>query len=194
LRHFAAALFALALAVPARADVAEPRTGVRFPEKAGDMSLLGVGLRTRTILKVKVYAIALYVADAALSGPLKGKGGADLYHELVWGDFPKEVRLHLVRDVSASQMQESIRDALEHADKARVDTFVFYFGDIKTGEEYVLRWAPGGRLETIANGTPKPPIADKNFAAAVFAIWLGDEPIQDDVKRDLVSRAPELTK
>ena len=165
-----AALLA-SLAPSARAeDVVEPRTGVRFPAKIGDMSLLGVGLRTKTILKVKVYAIALYVADAALAGPLKGKSAPALAHELCWGDVPKEIHLHLVRDVSASQMQEAIRAALEHADKARVDTFVSYFGDIKTGEEYVLRWATGGTLETIAKGVPKPPIADKGFAAAVHAL------------------------
>jgi len=125
---------------------------------------------------------------------LKDKTGPALYQELVWGDFPKEIHLRLVRDVSASQMQEAIRDALEKADKARTDQFVAYFGDIKTGEEYVLRWAAGGTLETFAKGTPKPPIADKNFAAAVFGIWLGDEPVQDDIKRDLVARVPPMVK
>ena len=199
MRHFAPALLAAvavlaASAAPLRAEVAEPRTGVKFPEKIGDESLLGVGLRTKTILKVKVYAVALYVANAALEGSLKGKTGPELYKELVWGDFPKEIRLHLVRDVSASQMQEAIREALEKADKARTDQFVSYFGDIKTGEQYVLRWTAGGILETSAKGTAKPPIADKNFAAAVFGIWLGDEPVQDDIKRDLVARVPAAGK
>jgi hypothetical protein len=201
LRHFAPSLLAAvtvlgaALCTPVRAeDVAEPRTGVQFPAKIGDTTLLGVGLRTKTFLKVKVYAIGLYVADSALAGALKDKTGPALYRELVWGDFPKEVHLRLVRDVSASQMQEAIRDALEKADKARTDQFVSYFTDIKTGEEYVLRWATGGTLETIAKGTPKPTIADKNFAAAVFGIWLGDEPIQDDIKRDLVARVPPMAK
>ena len=201
MRHFAPALLATVavlgapLSTPARAEeVAEPRTGVHFPAKIGDTTLLGVGLRTKSFLKVKVYAIGLYVADSALAGTLKDKTGPALYRELVWGDFPKEVHLRLVRDVSASQMQEAIRDALEKADKARTDQFVSYFTDIKTGEEYVLRWATGGTLETIAKGAPKPPIADKNFAAAVFGIWLGDEPIQDDIKRDLVARVPPMAK
>jgi chalcone isomerase-like protein len=196
LRHPAPALlaFVLALSIPARADVAEPRTGVLFPEKIGEMSLLGIGLRTKSILKVRVYAVGLYVADSALAGPLKGKTGPDLYRELVWGDFPKEIRLRLVRDVSASQMQEAIRDALEKADKARTEQFASYFSDIKTGEEYVLRWTPGGTLETVAKGAPKPPIADKNFAGAVFGIWLGEEPIQEDIKQDLAARLPGLVK
>ena len=196
MRHFAPALLLLAaVATPARAaDVTEPRTGVRFPEKIGETTLLGVGLRTKSVLKVKVYAVGLYVADSALAGSLKDKTGPALYRELVWGDFPKEIHLRLVRDVSASQMQEAIRDALEKADKARTDQFVSYFSDIKTGEEYVLRWAAGGTLETIAKGVPKPPIADKNFAAAVFGIWLGDEPIQDDIKRDLIAHIAPAVK
>ena len=56
------------LAVPARAqDVKEPRTRVSFPVKQDGMTLLGVGVRTKTFLKVKVYAAGFYVADAALA-------------------------------------------------------------------------------------------------------------------------------
>ena len=72
----AALLLTLALAAPALAqDVAEPKSGVKFAVKSGDMSLLGVGLRTKTMLKVKVYAVGLYVADSALAGPLAAHKG-----------------------------------------------------------------------------------------------------------------------
>jgi hypothetical protein len=178
--------------------VKEPKTGVAFAAKDGASSLLGVGLRTKTFLKVKVYAIGLYVDDAALAGPLaahKGKTTSpELYRDLVWGDFPKHVVLKFVRDVSTSQIQDAFREALPSASKARVDAFVAYFGETKTGQEYVLRWAPGGTLETTVVGSAKPPIVDKDFAAAVFGIWLGDKAIQDDIKRDLVARAPQLIK
>jgi hypothetical protein len=150
------------------------------------------------MLKVKVYAIGLYVDDAALAGPLaahKGKTASpEFYRDLVWGDFPKHVVLKLVRDVSTSQIQGAFREALGSANKARVDQFASYFGDTKIGQEYVIRWAPGGTLETTVAGVAKPPIADKDFAAAVFGIWLGDKPIQDDIKKDLVARAPSIVK
>jgi Chalcone isomerase-like len=179
-------------------DVKEPRSGVSFAAKDGSSSLLGVGLRTRTMLKVKVYAIGLYVDDAALAGPLaahKGKTTSpEFYRDLVWGDFGKHVVLKFVRDVSASQIQGAFREVLPAANNARVDPFVSYFGDTKVGQEYVIRWAPGGVLETTVIGVTKPPIADKDFAAAVFSIWLGEKPIQDDIKKDLVARAPELIK
>lgn len=171
------------------ADYVEPKSGVHFAEKADGMTLLGAGLRTKTFLKVKVYAAGFYVADDAAAG-LKAKSGDALYKELVWGDFRKQVQLKLVRDLSAAQMQEAIREALaaQGAAPPRVEAFVRYFSDIKTGEEYVVRWEPGGVLHTTAKGVAQPPIADKTFAAQVFAIWLGEKPIQEDLKRDLAAQ------
>jgi Chalcone isomerase-like len=187
----------LALGSPSRAqDVAEPRSGVRFPAQVEGMSLLGTGLRTRTMLKVKVYAIGLYADGEALKGPLaafKGRTTSpDFYKALVWGDFPRQVTLKFARDVTRDQIQGAFREVLTTAEKAKADAFVGYFGDTKSGQEYVIRWTPGrGLLSTVA-GQEKAAIDDKNFAAAVFGIWLGDKPIQDDIKRDLVARAPQL--
>ncbi len=195
----AVSLLALALAGRLSAqDVTEPKSGAKFPAKVEDMSLLGVGLRTKTFLKVQVYALGLYVADSALSGALaihKGKTDAPaFYHDLVGGDFPKQVTLRFLRDLSSSQIQEAMREALAGADKGRVDTFVSYFPAIQSGQECLLKWAPGGTLETVMAGQARPPIADKAFASAVFAIWLGEKPIQEDLKKAAVSRAGELVR
>lgn len=200
MKAIAIALIALSLAVPPAAaqEVAEPSSGVRFAVKRGDLSLLGVGLRTRTVFKVKVYAIGLYVADSALSGPLAAHKGAlgspAFYKDLIWGDFAKEVHLRFTRDVDQRTIQEAMREALAGADKARLDTFVSYFPDIKAGQECVIRWTPGGALETVMAGKMKPPIVDRDFAAAVFAVWLGEKAIQEDIKKGLVSRAAALIK
>jgi Chalcone isomerase-like len=198
-----AAVLALALTAPAwvgAEEVKEPRSGVSLPTKVGNTSLLGVGLRIRKVafINAKVYAIGLYASDAAIAGPLaayKGRTAApEFYRDLVWGDFEKQVTLKFTRDVDQGRIQEAMRETLAGADKARVDQFVSYFPEVKTGQECVLRWAPGGVLETTMAGQPRPPIADKTFAAAVFAIWLGEKPIQEDIKKDLVSRAPLLIK
>jgi hypothetical protein len=193
----AALLLAFALATPALAqEVTEPKSGVKFAAKSGDMSLLGVGLRTKTMLKVKVYAVGFYVADSALAGPLaafKGKtDSAPFYKELVWGDFGKQIVMKFTRGVSTDQIRGAFRETLEGTSK--LNEFLGYFGDTKEGQEYVLTWKPGGVLATKVAGVDKPDIADKNFAAAVFGIWLGDKAIQADIKKGLVSRAPELIK
>ena len=74
------------------------------------------------------------------------------------------------------------------------DVFSSHFGAPREGDSYVIRWAPGGVLEVSAAGQAKPPIEDKAFATAVFAIWLGEKPIQEDIKRDLVARAGAVLK
>jgi len=186
-----------ALAAPAVAqEVKEPRTGVGFPVKRDDMTLLGVGVRTKTFLRVKVYAAGLYVADSALSGPLaahRAKTGTPaFYRDLVVGDFPKAIVMTFVRDTTASQIRDAFYEALPTIDHARLDLFSSHFGTPSKGQTVVVRWAPGGVIETNSAGVAKPPIADKAFAVAVFGIWLGEKPIQEDLKRDLISRAPEV--
>jgi hypothetical protein len=193
----AALLLTLALAAPALAqEVTEPKSGVKFAVKSGDMSLLGVGLRTKTMLKVKVYAVGFYVADSALAGPLaafKGKtDSAPFYKDLVWGDFGKQIVMKFTRGVSTDQIRGAFRETLEGTSK--LDQFLGYFGETKEGQEYVLTWKPGGILATKVAGVDKPEINDKTFAAAVFGIWLGEKPIQDDIKKGLASRAGELIK
>jgi hypothetical protein len=190
-------LLALAVAAPALAqEVAEPKSGVKFAAKSGDLSLLGVGLRTKTMLKVKVYAVGFYVADSALAGTLAAhKGKTDspaFYKDLVWGDFGKQIVMKFTRDVTADQIRGAFRETLEGTTK--LDQFLGHFGDTKEGQEYVITWKPGGTLATKVAGVDKPDIDDKTFAAAVFGIWLGEKPIQGDIKKGLVSRATELIK
>ena len=192
-------LLSIALVPAARAEepaqISEPGSGVPFDTRSGELQLLGVGLRTKTFLKVKVYAVGLYVDPAGLAAYRTQTSSAAFFQRLVWGDFRREIRMKFVRaSVTADQIRGAFREGLEGADKAKVETFVGFFGDTKAGDEYVLRYVPGGVLETTVAGQPKPAIADKAFAAAVFSIWLGEKPIQDDLKRALVARAAEVLR
>ena len=191
MNRLVSAAFALCLAVPAMAqDVAEPKSGTRFAVKDGSESLLGVGLRKKSI--AKVYAVGLYVADSALSGTLKGKAVTpELYQEIVKGDFKKKIVMKFLRDVSADQIRGGFRDALKGAGE-KSEVWIGYFTDIRSGQECVIAWTPGVGLETKVGGLGNPPLNDKVLASAVFGMWIGDKPIQDDIKRDLVARGGEL--
>lgn len=198
MKHVVLPSLLLALATSGFAqEFTEPKTSVRLPLKSADgqMALLGAGVRSKTfVVKVKVYVAALYVTPEALA---KHKGKAptpELFTDLVWGDFPKEITLRFVRNVGKDRIQSAMREALPAADKALTDRFVSYFPEVKEGQECVLRWGSGGVLEVTMAGEKKAPIADKNFAAAVFGIYLGEKPIQDDLKLALVARASEVLK
>jgi hypothetical protein len=198
-RTLAASFVALSLALPAAAqEVTEPGSGVKFAVKNGDMSLMGVGLRIKKIafVGVKVYAVGLYVADSALAGPLAAhKGKFDtpaFYRALTDGDFPKQIVLKFTRDLGKDRIQSAMREALEGADTPKTEVFVSYFPEVKTGQECLINWAPGGELKVTMAGEAKGSIP--GFAAPVFGIWLRDKPIQEDIKKGLVSRAAELIK
>jgi hypothetical protein len=188
----------LAVGSPAATPVSVDSGGrVSFAQEVGDMSLLGVGVRTRTFLKLKVYALGLYVADSALTGTLavhRGKVGTPaFYRDLVEGDFEKQIVLKPLRDLSAEQIQRGFRSHMTKADKGLLEQFVSYFPEsVRAGQECVLHWVPGGGLHTTVAGVVKPTIADKAFADALFAIWLRDRPAGDPIPTQVVSRADEL--
>ncbi len=192
-----AAGFALvAAASPAAGPVVvEPKTGLSFPTTSGGVSLLGVGVRTRSLLKIKVYALGLYVADTALAGPLaphkRGTGAPPFFRELVGGDFEKKLVLTLARDLSTEQIRGNFRRCLPRADPVLREQFASYFDASRAGEACVMHWVRG-TLETTVAGVRKPPIASKAFADEVFAIWLGERASGDPLRRQLVSRAPGL--
>lgn len=195
-----AALAAASLAVPALAqDWTVPMSGVNFPVQRDGMTLLGGGIRVKKIVfTFKAYAVALYVSDAALSGPLaahKGKTSSpEFYQALQTGDFDKMLVLHFLRNLSQSRIQESMRDSLAGADKATLDQFISYFPQVKVGEQCVLRYRPGGTLEPVMAGQAKPPIQSKAFADRLYGLYVGPSPLQQDIKQGAVARAAEVLK
>ena len=196
------AIVALFLAAPAPSqEVGQPESGVTFAARSDGCSLLGTGLRIKKIgpIKVKVYAIGLYVSDSALAGPLslhRGHAGtAAFYRDLLTGDFQKHLVLKFVRGLGKDRVQEAMREALTGRTDARLlEQFVSYFPETKKGQECVLRWGPGGVLVATMAGQPKPPIASREFTEAVFGLFIGEKPLQSDIKQGLVSRAGELLK
>ena len=177
----------------------EPKSEVAFPVKKEDMTLLGGGLRVKKIVfTFKAYAVGFYVSDAAVAGPLaafKGKTTSpEFYLALQTGDFKKELVLRFLRNLSQDRIQGAMRESLEGADVKLLDQFVSYFPELKEGQEAVLRWAPGGTLETVMAGQAKPPIADRKFSERLFGLYLGPAPIQADIKAGMVARAAEVIK
>ena len=108
-------------------EIVESKSGLKLAAKDGDRSLRGAGLRAKTMLKVKVYAVGLYVADSAIAGPLQGNAGTpQLYRELVNGDFKKTVIMKFVRDVTTDQIRDGFRDSLRDA-RGRTAEWIGYF-------------------------------------------------------------------
>lgn len=207
----------LLLAALQTPSVAEPNTKVPFPVElntpAGMQALAGTGVRTRTMLQVKVYAFGLYVDPAGARTALaawRGKSANDLnhdealYRELLKGPFPMTLRLVMTRDVGGSQMAEAFDGALaprvaQAATRGMpggaeaLATFRGFFTDkLSKGTELLFTWAPGNKLVASIGGRPAGEIDNAALSWALFDVYLGADPISPRGKATMVARLPEV--
>jgi hypothetical protein len=221
MRHAFLGLAAAALAalpLPAQ-SYTDPSTGVEFPNTlmppggTAMHTLTGTGVRTRTFLKVKVYAFGLYVdADAARAalGTWAGKSAADLqrddafYAKLLERGFAMTLRLVMTRNVDGATMAEAFDGALrprvvEAAGKgmpggeAALDEFRgFFASEVPNATEMVFSCTPEGHFATTVAGERKPDIHSPALCWALFDVYLGAKPISSDGKKTVIASFPPL--
>ena len=198
-------------------QVTEPNTNVKFSTELdtppSTQVLTGTGVRTRTMLKVKVYAFGLYLdsagARAALGG-WRGKSAADLardqslYGELLKGAFPMTLRLVMTRNVGGEQMAEAFDGALgrrvaQAAERgmpggaeALARFRALFTEELASGTELLFSWAPGNTLRVSIGGRQVGEIENAALCWALFDVYLGEKPISSDGKKTVIARLPEI--
>ena len=175
-------LILLLVAMPAwAAEVA----GVNIDEKARvantELSLTGAGVRKRVFFQV--YAIGLYVQERK-ADPISQPG-------------PKRVQIHMLRDVGADTFNEALAEGIKanHSEAqakvleprvAQLAATIAEIKDAKKGMTIALDW-DGKATQVMIDGRPAgQPIEGEDFYRALLKIWLGDKPVQDDLKRALL--------
>jgi hypothetical protein len=152
---------------------------------AATLQLNGAGVRTRAIFSV--YVAALYVpqkaADAAALLAQKG---------------PRRITLTMLRNVDADTFAEALNDGLRknHTEaqlagfKSQIDALnanLKAAGEAKKGDIIQLEFAPEGGTRVTVNGQAKgAAIPGEDFYAAVLRIWLGDKPVDANLKKGLL--------
>ena len=197
--------------------VTEPNTNVPFPVEletaAGRQVLTGTGVRTRTMLQVKVYAFGLYIDAAGARGALgawQGKSAADLakyqtlYQTLLKGQFPMTLRLVMTRDVGADQMSSAFNEALsprvakaaQNGMPSGADALTrfrgFFASELKSGTELLFSWATPTTLHVSIGGQKMGEIDNAALCWALFDVYLGEKPISENGKKTVVARLPEI--
>jgi hypothetical protein len=177
----------VALLLPLSVAAAEV-AGVKLEDKAqvgnAEIALNGAGLRKRLVFQV--YVVGLYLpqksstAEAVLAQP-----------------GPKRIAIHMLRDVSADDFTDAltkgIREnhseaeakALEPRTKELAATMA-EIKEAKKGMAMALDWTGSG-TQLLVQGKPAGrPIAGEDFYRALLRIWLGPDPVQEDMKKALL--------
>ena len=135
----------------------------------------------RYLIFIKAYVGAFYMlpqedARQAL-GPTPRRLELEYFHAISASDFADATRQKIADNVTAETLA-TITDRLEQ--------FNALYRDVQPGDRYALTYRPGSGTELSLNGTPLGLIAGDDFAAAVFAIWLGTDPIDTDFRDALL--------
>ena len=172
----------MCLAMPvAAAEVA----GVKVDDKARvgntELALAGAGLRKRVFFNV--YVIGLYVQDRK-ADPVAQPG-------------PKRVQIHMLRDVGAETFMEALAEGIKanHSEaevkalEPRMKQLGATIAEVKEarkGMGIALDWN-GKATQVLVDTKPVgQPIDGEDFYRALLKIWLGDKPVQDDLKKALL--------
>ena len=165
--------------------------GVKLEDKAkvGDAELVlnGAGLRTKVFFKV--YVIGLYL-------PAKADTGAAVLAQ----KGSKRAHLVLVRDVGPEDFSDALIDGLKNnsseaefaAMKPRIDQFrqaIVAASEVKSGSVVHLDFLPesGTRL-AIGGRQQGKDIPGEDFYNALLRIWIGEKPIQGNLKEALLGK------
>ena len=166
--------------------------GVKFDDQTrvgnGDLLVNGAGLRKKVFFQVYAMALYLPVKSADTAAVLAAKGS-------------KRIAIRLLRDLTAQQFVEALQEGVanNHSEaemealKERLKLFsdaMLSVGEAKTGTSVLIDWIPESGTRLSVNGQAKgKDIAGEDFYRALLKIWLGNKPVQDDLKQALLGKA-----
>ena len=182
-----AVIAALSLNLAQAVEVA----GIKFDDQTslGNASLIANGAGVRKKAFFKVYAMALYLPEkqADAEAVLSAKGA-------------RRIAITLLRDLTAKQFADALHEGVaeNHSEsemaalKERLDQFseaMLGIGEAKSGSQVLIDFQPEGTTRlTVNNEVRGSDLAGEDFFNALLKIWIGNKPVQDDLKQALLGK------
>ena len=130
----------------------------------------------------KVYVAGLYVEEPSKDPAV-----------LLTRDQARRVEMAMLRDLEKGKIVEAINAGFEknNADKMpalkdRLAKFVGVIPDIKEGQRLSVTYLPGKGTTVEGPGGVSFTADGKDFADALFSVWLGKNPVDDDLKKGML--------
>jgi hypothetical protein len=160
--------------------------GVNMPESlevaTGKLILNGAGVRSKFFMDL--YIGGLYLQNKS-NNP----------EEVIEGDEPMAIRLHIISSlITSKKMEDATREGFENATKgnterikSQIEEFISVFKEkIEENDIFDLIYLPGKGLEVYKNSEFKSRIEGLAFKRALFGIWLSDKPAQKSLKKEML--------
>lgn len=184
LKYTAAGLLCLIALTPPLAVGAVEIYDIKFEQqykapKTG-LVLKGVGL-LRYLGLFKVYVAAFYLEEGApLDQALADRAKrieVEYLSSFKGKDFGRATVKMMERNVDKTTLERLRR---------QIDYHNSLYEDVEPGDRYALTYIPGKGTELTLNGKPKGNIEGAEFAFVLFSVWIGKEPMDESLKRQIM--------
>ncbi|MDB4974055.1 MAG: hypothetical protein JWN48_2396 [Myxococcaceae bacterium] len=174
----------LLAALPSMVSAAEV-LGITLPNRivvqGKELTLNGIGVRSKTIFRIKVYVAGLYLeephADAAA---------------ILASDTVRRLELHMTHAATSDRLKGELLDGLERNAKAglaslqpRLDKLLAALPALQEGQTLVVSYVPGQGTTLQAAGR-QVTAPGKDLADALLRAWLGENPLDESLKKQLL--------
>ena len=163
------------------ADIHVPES---ITQKGQDRELLlnGAGIRKKFLFDI--YLAALYLPERTQDATaVETMPGANRL--VMWFLYPEVNRKKMDRawrdGFSANNPAATVAALTDH-----LEAFKALFGDLHEGDEVWIDYLPGSGTSVSINGELRGVVPGRDFNRALLRVWLGPEPVTDDLKQGLL--------
>ena len=112
-------------------------------------------------------------SEEALSSAVPKHLEIEYFHAISGLDFTEATTASIRRNASLMTFQRL---------KPNIDTLNALYRDVAPGDRYALTFVPGKGTTLSWNGKPLGTVEGDEFAAELFGIWLGPNPLDSNLK------------
>ncbi len=165
-------------------EIADVKLADQVQVSGQTLVLNGAGLRTKFFFKI--YIAALYLPQKQTSGPA-----------VIAAENVHRVALHIKHELSSAKLYDALVDAMESNQTAaeltalepqfkQLKQIFDKAGEVKSGDVINMDYVPGGGTEIGVNDKAYGTLSGAIFNRALLQIWLGDKPVQTDLKKAML--------
>jgi hypothetical protein len=170
----------IALSPVTAATLADVDFDDRVTVEGKELVLNGMGLRTATAFKVKIYAIGLYLENKSSDSDA-----------IMSSTENKRITMHFLHKVTADELSGGWSEGFENNTqdisgiKDQIAKFNASMRDVKTGDTIVLDFS-GNKVDVLINDKQIDSVEGEAFLKALLAIWLGPKPPNEPLKQGIL--------
>lgn len=152
---------------------------------ASELRLHGTGLLRYRVF-IKGYVAALYL-DESFSGESTPRA--------VLEDVPRRLEIEYFWSIPADKFAKATVEGISRSTdpatferlRHRIDRINMLYEDVEPGDRYAVTYVPGVGTELALNGRRLGVFEGADFSAALFGIWIGDEPLDKSLRTQLLT-------